>query len=274
LSKMDSKEESKLNEDLIKKLQEEDRISQRARKKIMEEKNNVPCKICLDDLTTKSLTVLNECGHVFHADCLGKFAKLKIEGRELPIRCPEPDCKMELQVEDLEQIVEEKLLEKFREFALKHYLDHSSEEVSWCPTANCPFVFINDDKITDFLCPVCKKRYCFECKVLYHHGQTCKEYRINNVHDANDDKFMKLIKSKKYKQCPKCKFWIEKKEGCNNMVCRCGFSFCYGCGKSPCGCGLKPHAIPFNNPRYRHGVMIDPIINRIDAIHPSLIYPA
>lgn len=208
-------------------------------KKKGDENSKAPCKICLDDLGTKAITVINDCGHAFHAECLGKFSKMKVENRELPIRCPEPDCKMELRIDDLEEILDKKTMEKFREFALKNYLDHHSDEVSWCPTANCPFVFVNDDGITDFLCPVCKKRYCFACRVPFHSGQTCKEYQINNKHSKDDDKFLNLVKSRKFKQCPQCKYWIEKTQGCNSMACRCGIVFCYGCGGSPCKCRGK-----------------------------------
>ena len=38
------------------------------------------------------------------------------------------------------------------------------------------------------------------------------------------------MKGQKFKQCPKCNFWVEKSEGCDHMSCRCGQMFCYKCG--------------------------------------------
>ena len=35
----------------------------------------------------------------------------------------------------------------------------------------------------------------------------------------------------RYRQCRRCKFIIEKSAGCNHMRCRCGYQFCYVCGK-------------------------------------------
>jgi hypothetical protein len=33
--------------------------------------------------------------------------------------------------------------------------------------------------------------------------------------------------------CPRCFVIIRKETGCNHVQCRCGASFCYGCG-APC----------------------------------------
>ena len=41
---------------------------------------------------------------------------------------------------------------------------------------------------------------------------------------------MKFVKGVKFKICPKCKFWVEKNQGCNHMKCRWGTDFCYLCG--------------------------------------------
>ncbi len=70
-------------------------------------------------------------------------------------------------------------MEEYHEFSFKAYIDKNAAEISWCPTINCKYVFILDDKnfefvdTKDFTCPVCKKRYCLNCKVDYHNGQTC-----------------------------------------------------------------------------------------------------
>ena len=46
----------------------------------------------------------------------------------------------------------------------------------------------------------------------------------------DDKKFFEFAKGAKFKQCPKCKFWVEKSEGCDHMTCKCTFQFCYKCG--------------------------------------------
>ena len=55
-----------------------------------------------------------------------------------------------------------------------------------------------------------------------------------NNKDLNylDDKFDSIAKSKLYKQCQACKYWIERNEGCDHMKCICKNEFCYACGKN------------------------------------------
>ena len=42
--------------------------------------------------------------------------------------------------------------------------------------------------------------------------------------------FADMAKQQQLKQCPKCKFWVEKADGCDAMHCRCNLVFCYKCG--------------------------------------------
>lgn len=104
------------------------------------------------------------------------------------------------------------------------------QDMSWCPTAGCQYVFCFDEDESEFNCPLCHKIYCLKCKVPFHNGLSCKEFNINRVFDKNDEKFIEFVKGAKYKQCPSCLFWVEKNEGCDHMTCRCKYEFCYVCG--------------------------------------------
>ncbi|CAJ2639904.1 unnamed protein product [Trifolium pratense] len=46
-----------------------------------------------------------------------------------------------------------------------------------------------------------------------------------------DKNFLELVKSEKWQRCPKCYFYVERKKGCNQIICRCGCAFCYNCGR-------------------------------------------
>lgn len=45
-----------------------------------------------------------------------------------------------------------------------------------------------------------------------------------------EELFEQFVKGKNFKQCPKCRRWVEKTQGCDHMTCRCGGEFCYKCG--------------------------------------------
>ncbi len=102
------------------------------------------------------------------------------------------------------------------------------KDISWCPTPDCVFAFVYDAKShKSFTCNLCKIRYCLECRVEYHEGRSCKQYR-----DGTDEDFSKFAVGQKYKQCPGCRYWVSKNEGCDHMTCRCGEEFCYQCGRN------------------------------------------
>ena len=98
-------------------------------------------------------------------------------------------------------------------------------DIAWCPTPDCPYAFIFDQRCTSFSCPMCSKSYCLSCKEKNHDGMSCAEFRVNFKHDPNDQLFKDFVKNQKYKQCPACQFWVEKNGGCNHMTCRCKHEF-------------------------------------------------
>eukprot|EP00331_Platyophrya_macrostoma_P032236 CAMPEP_0176448160 /NCGR_PEP_ID=MMETSP0127-20121128/25578_1 /TAXON_ID=938130 /ORGANISM="Platyophrya macrostoma, Strain WH" /LENGTH=149 /DNA_ID=CAMNT_0017834977 /DNA_START=155 /DNA_END=604 /DNA_ORIENTATION=- len=61
---------------------------------------------------------------------------------------------------------------------------------------------------------------------------TCKEYQVANKRDENDEKFEHFVKGMNFKKCPKCGAWVQKASGCDHISCKCGYAFCYNCGKN------------------------------------------
>lgn len=106
-------------------------------------------------------------------------------------------------------ILQSKLYEKYEKHTLKAYAETHGDSISWCPTANCEYIFFfeKDDSLR-FQCLDCKKEYCLDCRVDWHKDMTCKQYKISSTHSDADEAFMAFAKGKKFKQCPKCKFWV------------------------------------------------------------------
>ena len=100
----------------------------------------------------------------------------------------------------------------------------------WCPTADCNYAFAYDPNVKHFSCPNCKKEYCLDCKSLFHKELSCEEFKITNDPSKADEVALNFLKTQKARQCPKCKMWVMKTQGCDHMKCRCGYHFCYCCG--------------------------------------------
>jgi hypothetical protein len=67
---------------------------------------------------------------------------------------------------------------------------------------------------------------------------------------------MKFVIGAKYKACPNCKTWVERRSGCSSIDCICGHRFCHICGISSdhdCDCFTGSNPIgyePPENPDY------------------------
>ena len=56
----------------------------------------------------------------------------------------------------------------------------------------------------------CFESYCLHCRVRYHEGQTCDEFRISTSEKEGDIKFMEYVKSNSNQQCPNCRYWVSR----------------------------------------------------------------
>lgn len=189
------------------------------------------------------ITILENCSHIYCSNCLKFHAKACIDDNKFPILCPDPQCKQQLHQSNVESVLEnQEEIQKYRDRQLKFY-GETHADLSWCPTPDCRYMFVYEEGgPSRFDCPVCTKSYCMNCRVEYHEGYTCEQWKIeqkaqqiNSTFSEADKQFEDFVRGAKFKQCSKCKFWVEKNEGCDHMTCRCKYEFCYKCG------GKYPH---------------------------------
>lgn len=201
------------------------------------------CAMCLDDVEMEKRHALHGCKHEFCQECLVALFHNNIDNCQLPITCPEPDCRREVSLMyDLEVLLDGSSMEKFEQATLDQLIEKNPDEYSCCMTPDCDYVFYFSPGDTQFECPKCGKHYCLQCKVEWHQDSTCKQYQDWAKENGEADNLtMEFIQGSKFKQCPKCVRWVERASGCDYMTCRCGQAFCYRCGKQlPAG----PHYCP------------------------------
>ena len=145
------------------------------------------CPICLEEFDKKDMVCINECEHLFCAECLEEHFKSLIKDiKNYPFTCPFSEKKLTCRTLIEPQIVlnlikNQNQIEKYFQNSLKRFFDEYPEEMSWCPSATCSYGFqLQELKCTRFECPLCKKVYCLKCRVEYHEGKTCEEYNLNS----------------------------------------------------------------------------------------------
>ncbi|CAI2367656.1 unnamed protein product [Moneuplotes crassus] len=214
--------------------------SEEAKIPISSESNFRDCPICFSKIEMKNLAFI-ECGHMYHIECLQMYIKTQVDVKSFPIKCPLKECHARIPDFDVKEICEKDLYQKYERFQFESFIDSNSQFYHHCPTPDCSYIFewdANKDP-SKLSCPSCSKVHCLKCKVPWHEGWTCEKYSKIKEASPDDQMFYKLANETKFQQCSQCKFWVQKKEGCDHITCRCGYEFCYICGgkHQECDCG-------------------------------------
>ena len=222
-----------------------------------EEDQKGKCLICLEEYEFANQdNYYLDCGCIVHGPCFDDYIENAINSGKVPIKCPycNKEDINEIYIKDsLNKNNKINLIEKFEKFYMNYFIMQHPEDISCCPTPGCNYAFIYEEGDDYFECPLCKKEYCLKCKSDWHEGKTCeefKEYRRMGILGKDqkqlDELFFNFARGSKFKQCPYCKNWVEKNEGCNHIACRCGNHFCYFCGKGMNG-NIYNHDCSNNN---------------------------
>ncbi|XP_020112266.1 probable E3 ubiquitin-protein ligase RNF144A-B [Ananas comosus] len=197
------------------------------------------CGICMESLPIAESFGVENCSHIFCAECVGSYIAAKVEENVIYIRCPDPECRDGfLEPELCRGIIR---LEVFDRWGLALCEAAVGAEKFYCPYNDCSRLLIGDGDgdgkggdagaITDAECPHCLRIFCAQCRVPWHEGVTCKEYRSLGKDERSQEDLMlrRLAANKKWQRCPQCKMFVERIDGCMFMTCRCGYCFCYAC---------------------------------------------
>ncbi|KAL6224322.1 hypothetical protein ACLB2K_003177 [Fragaria x ananassa] len=180
------------------------------------------CEICAEPKPRNESFGIKGCSHSYCTECMIKYVASKLQENITNIKCPVPDCKGLLEPEYCRPILPPEVFERWGS-ALCEAVILGSEKF-YCPFKDCSGMLIDDGKevITQSACPNCWRMFCAQCKVPWHAGIDCFEFQKLNKDERGKEDIMlrKLAQKKGWKRCPKCRFYVEKSEGCLFMRCR------------------------------------------------------
>ncbi|MCL7025662.1 hypothetical protein MKW94_024173 [Papaver nudicaule] len=210
--------------------------------------NFFTCEICIEPvlLSQKFNNMeMDGCVHPYCTDCIVKYIEVKvIHDNESEIKCPNSDCTVFLNPLSCQLILPVSTFEKWSRVLCESAVFMESSKGgfaygrSYCPFRECSELVLNECfyhyKIN---CPNCKKIFCFHCMVPWkvNHGCTRRGGLVIDV-DRNDLLFLEAARQENWTRCPNCGRYVERKIGCDFMMCRCKAIFCYRCGCMICKC--------------------------------------
>lgn len=73
--------------------------------------------------------------------------------------------------------------------------------------------------------PTCSRASCLSCSAPWHDPHTCYSSQLTSLRLTLERATTDAVK----RTCPQCNLGFVKSEGCNKLVCLCGYSMCYVC---------------------------------------------
>ncbi|CAH8281561.1 unnamed protein product [Eruca vesicaria subsp. sativa] len=191
----------------------------------------VECPICLSEV--EDGYSLEGCSHLFCKACLLEQLEASMRNFDaFPIICSHIDCGAPIVVADMRALLSQEKLEELFRASLASFVTTSDGKFRFCSTADCPSIYRvagPRDSGEPFVCGACNSETCTRCHLEYHPYITCERYKL--FKEDPDMSLKDWAKGKNVKQCPVCKSTIEKSEGCNHLLCRCGKHICWVCLK-------------------------------------------
>lgn len=187
------------------------------------------CSICLCDYDT--LISTGSCGHELCDDCHKGYIEIKIEAGIPFIKCHAKNCRNLYEYEMVVAFLSQtsKTSCKYEALLLRQWL---RRDLCWrdCPDASC---FRGNFKKpgTDIVdCLECKQVFCAKCGLPWNRHQSTETVcQLGEMIDEATREY----KEKNSRDCPSCRRPIQKKDGCDHMICSfCEYTFCYRCGMS------------------------------------------
>jgi len=206
------------------------------------------CSIHMDEVPETERVRL-ACTHAVCRECMEGHIEAKLEEGKSDLKCPTNDCSADIP-ESLVRQLTPKLFRRYEALTFeagKSALTQAEEVLFICPSVDCPYMVVAPSTLFDYTCAMCNHRYCPQCKDEVHPNLTCAQYfaflqedKLKRKNDISEEEkateaYFTGKADRGMRQCPKCKVWIERREGCKYMSCQSPTCqgktyFCITCG--------------------------------------------
>lgn len=180
------------------------------------------CGICLESKEVDQMFTIESCNHIFCTDCIIKHIETKIQENLSTVSCPGLDCKEILEPDACRSVIPKHVLTAWDGLICESMIMDSQK--FYCPFKNCSAMLVKDSNevIRESECPICRRLFCAQCRTPWHSGIECAEFQSLNEDEREREDLMlrNLAEANNWKRCPRCKFYVEKNEGCLHMTCR------------------------------------------------------
>ncbi|CAM0951491.1 unnamed protein product [Alopecurus aequalis] len=234
------------------------------------------CGICMDTLPVFDLFHGLPCRHKFCASCMTTYVEGRIRSTELPIPCPDPACGMGVEDGGRGMLHPEKCKKAIDYGAFVDWGTRLAENAlppgrrAYCPNRGCrvPLETAGEGEPVMAACPACGEALCAICGMQWSSDGT--GLGGHDCAKGPDAALLRtLARERRWKECPSCKTFVERIDGCDRMTCRCRFVFCYRCGRpsfrgqvggeglEPCRCNDAGLAFAFGHLHQAHPNIVD-----------------
>ncbi|XP_040383058.1 probable E3 ubiquitin-protein ligase ARI9 [Oryza brachyantha] len=189
------------------------------------------CGICMEPMPpSEAHRGGGGCAHAFCRACLAGHVRAKVEaGSGGAVRCPDASCGGALDPELCRGALPGDVFERWCA-ALCEAMFLGARR-TYCPFPGCSEMMVADDDecggqecVTQSECQSCRRLFCARCGVPWHAGVSCAEFERLGVGERGREDLLlvEAARNGKWKRCPRCRFYVEKSDGCLHITCRCG----------------------------------------------------
>lgn len=184
------------------------------------------CDFCVEEKHLSDSFNVKDCSHFYCHQCIVNFVVSKLEDNVTSIVCPEPGCRGVLDLQYCQPILPKDVFDRWGKALCENVIlgSESNDKYYYCPFKDCSALLVLDNPVDEYhvfssKCPHCKRLVCLKCKVPWHTEFDCDKFQ--KLRDKGEDEMVKeLAKKRKWRKCPKCNYYVEKKDGCTYIRCR------------------------------------------------------